>query len=396
MNNRKKGRIVVCIFSLVAAATMILTIAFVPSRVSARTANSPTKVDTRLELFDHDPSVANLSVPLTPSTESLDSGVGWALTTGGLEVTANSGTTFQILAPPVAVSDISDVSIEGEQVTVASVDDGIVTVVSSSNFGSLWSSVAINTDQPDAANAQIVTNLGTVLGIFISNQSDSNSSSGEWYSASSNGSWIEHDAPAGGSATYLNGALWLVGGPVRTELFVSGNNGSSWNAVTAPSSTASSESALSIPGQIDGSSVVLVATTSPQTSTQGITETVYTSNDLGGSWNVLGTSSFVGDVGVGVPSPTEVVGNQVWIANPGGLQIEEFTSAGVASQEDVNATGDEPVIGALSGGSSTLNWATILTTECPSGKSSCTEISTLYSQSSSGWSPVQLASAASS
>lgn len=394
MKNRWTGSIGNSTVSIFVVGVVLLAIAItvLPNREHA--SGSAKIFNAQLAVFRGTEPVATGGGESTPRAQSLNNGIGWALTSSGLEVTTDNASTFETLTPPMPTSDISDVSIAGNQVTLASVANGIVTVATSTNLGSTWSTDPINPNQPNAASAQIVEEAGTVLGVFVTNQSNANFSSGDWFTVTSNGTWVENAAPVGGSVTYLKGNLWLVGGPIDTEVYVSSDDGSTWSTVSTPPSVSSSNSALAISGAINGSSVVLVATSSPETSIESIGEAVYTTDDEGASWNLLGTTSFPGDVGVGVPAPSQVVANEVWIGNPGGPQIVELSGLGVDSMIPVSVIGGEPAIGSVSAGTTTMTWATVFTTQCPTGKSSCAEVSSLYSMTDTGtaWSPVNFPS----
>jgi hypothetical protein len=317
-----------------------------------------------------------------------------------LEITQNEGQSFSLVNPPIVSSGITDVVVSGTDLTVAGVDYSSSDAVGpfqletaySVDGGSTWTKVTPPApfSGAQAGVAQLVTSDGALIGMLLTDQTSSAFSQGDWYSTSDNGqTWSEFQAPCGGTVTDIAGNLWLVGGPLNNELYLSTDLGRTWSHVTVPTSAVPEGAALSIPGALSDGDIVLATTTPSQVS--GAPEVaVYTSSDLGQTWNPLGQTSLPGSIGQGVVTASSVAGGSVWFGASVGSEVVVVSSSGAVSP--VTSADLYPTVSAIDAISGSTAWAIASSSQCPSGKTSCTSVSALFKTTDGGasWSQVNL------
>lgn len=310
---------------------------------------------------------------------------GWALTTQGLQVTYNGGTSFSIVTPPIRESQIADVAVSGTEITVVGANPGVqptrVWITQSSDRGSAWSALASislpPTSRPD--REELVSSNGSLIGMLVTTISPP-SSWAVWVPTADDGSsWgAESKVPVGGVVTAAGSALWLVSDTAQ-RLFRSTDAGQEWTAVTVPSSDGGA--AFNLAGALSTGRVVLVADT-PNSSTGAPKVDVLTTMDGGLSWQVLSQSSFPGMVGGNVPMSASVVSESVWIGS--GSAPDPLVVASTGKITVVSSPAGVSGVDAISASSSSSAWATFITSGCPSGKSSCSSASSLGETTNNG------------
>ena len=324
----------------------------------------------------------------------ISNGSGWALTTAGLELTANGGTSFSLVRSPIPVLNIDDVVVNGTHVSLAGVINSSPIVKSSSDFGASWKSVNLPVGEANAGGAQFVTQGGIIVGMLVTDVTSSNFSNGEWYATSDGGlRWTHHLLPAGGVITSAGGDLWLAAGPQFASVYRSTNLGLTWSKVAIPAATSANGEALSVPGQLKNGSVLLVATKPNVGNASTFAVTVYLSSNKGETWKVLAQTSFVGQISSGVTAAAAVSDDTIWIGAPTDQSLILISSTGAISSTS-------SITGVFAGGSinsiiptgSSSAWVTTMKGECPAGKTSCSEIGVLIRTVDSGksWSRVDL------
>jgi hypothetical protein len=384
----------------VAAATIALSV----GATRARTASTIQRANTTTTI-KHPRSRGRITLLAATSPTGVprvlaalaSDGSGWSLTTAGLELTNDGGQSFSVVSSPIAASNVTDVVVSGSDVTVAG-----VTSSSSGGFelqtayslddGSTWTEVTPSPPSfgAQAGAAQLVSSGGTVIGMLVTDQTSSAFSQGNWYSTSNDGrTWSEFRAPCGGTVTDVAGDLWLVGGPLNDELYLSTDLGQTWSQVTVPASVASAEAALSVPGALSNGDIVLTATIPNQAS--GAPEVgVYTSADLGQTWTLLIQTSLPGSIDQGAVTASSVAGGSVWLGAPSGSEVVVVSSNGIASPAMSSAI--YSTVGTVDAISGTAAWAIASSSQCPFGKSSCSESTALFETTDGGtnWSQVNL------
>lgn len=327
-------------------------------------------------------------------------GRGWALTTAGLELTSNGGKSFRVVKPPIPAPAITGVAVFADQVTVAGIvfdsSGPRLEVTYSDDGGSSWAEATL----PAAFNpgsAELVSNGGSVIGMLVTSVTSSAFSEGVWYSTTDNGRrWSVSAAPCGGTAVDIAGDLWLAGGVLNNQLYMSLNNGRTWTLVSNPVSRSSGQPGLSVPGALGNGDVVLVSTIpSPTSSAPEVN--VYTSGDLGRSWKVFTkTMTLGGSVGSGVTTPASVADGAIWLGSLDESEVVVISPDVVQSLERSSTL--SATVDSIAASSRSTAWVVASRSQCPSGKSSCAQTFALFRTANAGasWSRVDLTPSSSS
>jgi len=322
-------------------------------------------------------------------------GGGWALSNVGVQVTEDGGAKWGVLNSPIPATSVESVIVSGNSVWVAAVENSALVVEASNDSGGSWTSQVLPSLGLPVANVTLVGDGKSLVGAAFNFQSSSNFSNGGWlgYSNASN-SWNYHSTPFGGSVTDINGTLWLVGGPINTQLAVSTNQGDSWTVRSIPS--AIDGSALTVPGSFSDGSVALVATTPTQGNSSNYLATVLKSSDGGLTWKATYSTVEPGMIGEGVTSPSAMIGNSVVV---GGIESPTFTSITENGQSSVSTVGiSNSSIQNLWNSGSASPWVETVSSSCPTGKSSCTDLYQLMVPNATGtqWQPAGFSSSSAS
>lgn len=230
--------------------------------------------------------------------------------------------------------------------------------------------------------------------MLVTDVSSSNFSVAEWYATSNDGAmWRHNPIPSGGVVTSAGGDLWLVGGPQLTSLYKSVDLGVTWSKVSIPVTALANGDSLSVPGQLKSGNVVLVSTTanSGAASTYGLT--LYDSSNQGASWKVLARTTFVGRIEAGVAVASAVVANTVWLGGATDQGVVVISANGAfTTTSSIGALYPGGWITSIGVGGESSAWITTLKGVCPSGKTSCTDISALIGTADGGktWSFLNL------
>lgn len=385
--NSKKGPIMKSLLALVVLALtfgVALIVHFPNPRPQQLTA-------TRVNLVT---STSAMSSGRAPSANISPDGHGWVLTTAGLELTSNNGDTFNTVQSPIPTPNIHDVAVNGAQIRIATVINGSPVVELSSDFGATWKVVSLPEGSGNAGVAQFVTESRMVVGMLVTDVTSSNFSSGEWYSTLDGGlMWVHHEIPAAGVVTSANGNLWLVAGPQFKTLYRSSNHGAAWTKVTTPDSASTNAEAFSMPGEFINGDMVLVATEMNLATASKFGVTIYLSSDLGVTWKVSTHTAFAGQINSGEAITSGIYGNSIWLGSAIDQKILIISSDGtMTSTTSTNAIFPGGGIYSLTPTRNSTAWVTAMSDQCPSGKTSCTEVGALLKTVDSGksWSIVNL------
>ncbi len=353
--------------------------------------------DTRVNLVT---STSAMSSGRVPSANILPSGYGWVLTTAGLELTSNGGSSFTIAQSPIPTPNIHDVAVNGKHIHIAGVINGSPVIELSNDSGATWNVMNLPKGSGNAGIAQFVTESGTVVGMLVTDVTSSNFSSGEWYSTLDGGlTWAHNEMPAAGVVTAANGNLWLVAGPQFRTLYRSSNHGATWAKVTTPDSASANAEAFSIPGQFLNGDMVLVATEMNLATASKFSVTIYLSSDFGVTWKVLTHTAFAGQINSGEVITSGIYGDSIWLGSATDQKILIISSDGtMTSTSSTNAIFPGGGIYSITPTENSTAWVTAMSDQCPSGKASCTEVGTLLKTVNSGksWSIVNLTPATTS
>ncbi|GEM_PF-5698266 len=383
-------------FSVVIVVVIALAFAAAAIVRSPGSRTKPTAI-THVSLIASTNASSSTRVPVVGV---LPSGFGWALTTAGLELTADGGSSFSVVQSSIPVSNIGDVAVNDTDVMVAGVRNFSPVIESSSDSGATWKSVALPVGSGNVGGVQLVTQSGTIIGMMATEVTSSNFSAGQWYSTSDRGlTWTRHLTPSGGVVKAVGGNLWLAGGPQFASLYQSSDHGLTWSKVPIPTAAVTNGAALSVPGELSNGNVVLVATTPNADAGSTFEVTVYVSSDLGARWSVLAKTSFAGQISPGIAIATSAAANTIWLGAPTDPNAVVVSSNGtLTTTSSINGVFPGGSINSINATRSFSAWVTTVKSECPSGKASCTDVGALIGTVDGGstWSLVNLVPAAAS
>lgn len=198
-------------------------------------ASSPAGVITRPEAAMPTETTAGSSVPAAGAATDSAEGV-WITGGSALAVSRDGGAEWQQLPLPDSARVVAAAVLPTEIMAVTGAGTDTLSVSTMAQGQTSWhtTSVAMPPGH-QIGNAQMVLKAGVPVGILVTDQSSSQFSRGQWLRAVDGGaSWQVEEAPAGGVATAAGGSLWLVGGPVNTELYRSGDDGVSSQPMPSP------------------------------------------------------------------------------------------------------------------------------------------------------------------
>ncbi len=339
-------------------------------------------------------SNSGMSSGRVPSADILPDGYGWVLTTAGLEITTNGGTSFTIATSPIPARNIHDVAVSGKNIHIVSVVNSTPAIEFSNDLGRTWKEMSLPAGSKNAGLAQFITHRGIIVGMLVTDITASNFSSGEWYSTPNGGvSWANHKIPAAGFVTATDGNLWLAAGPQFTSLYRSSDQGTTWKKVLTPNVSLANQGTWSIPGQLTNGDIVLVSTEMNAGAASKFGVTSYLSSDLGATWKVLARTSFAGQINSGETVTGAVYGNSIWLGSPTDEEVVIISSDGrIAYTSSTNRIFPNGAINSIIPTGSSSAWVTATNDQCTTGKTSCTEVGALLKTADSGksWSKLNL------
>lgn len=324
--------------------------------------------------------------------EILPDGSGWVLTSAGLELTSNGGTSFSLARSPIPTRNIHDVAISGTQVHIAGVIKNSPVIELSNDSGVTWKVVSLPPGSGNAGTAQFVTRSAIIVGLLVADVTSSNFSSGDWYATSDGGiTWTHHRIPASGVVTAVGGELWLSAGPPFTNIYRSTNDGTTWTKVQPPAMA--NGTALTVAGSLKDGDTVLVSTTQNLSGAPKFGVTIFVSSDHGAIWKVLAHTSFGGQINSGETVTSAIFEDTIWLGSPTDQKVVTISSNGaVATSSTTNQVYPGGAIYSISPSGSSTAWITTKKDQCLSGKTSCTEVGGLIKTVDTGktWALVNL------
>jgi hypothetical protein len=308
----------------------------------------------------------------------------WLLGKTALAVSHDAGQSWTLLPLPASSEDLGDVSVlPTETVAVSGGGTNVVAIYSLDVGQTAWSTQDVSLTFP-VGGLEIV-DAGTALqGIMVTEESSAQFSSGAWlYTPDGGSTWQVLAAPAGGVASEVGGALWLVGGPTNSSVYESYNDGTTWKDVTSSLGVASPQSVAFSPVEADGAHAIVTAT---ESTTGGSAALQVLQGSLDGSawtWTDGPDVRLAGSYGSGAAPAVAVGGDMLWV---GGVSLEIVNlSNGEVSQAELPAG-----TSSLYPASATSALAVYSSTTCAQGKTGCSQANGLADTSDGGtaWSDV--------
>lgn len=314
----------------------------------------------------------------------------WVLGENELATTRDGGVHWTRSPAPVPAATVDDVAVLTAQTVVLSGSGNDLNIYSIAGGSGSWQDQTVTLSVP-IGQARVVETKGVLLGIMVTQETNSNFSRGVWLSTPDAGiSWQQNQAPVGGTVTEAGGALWLVGGVQNGSLFESRDNGTTWQSVYLPNVlTADQTAALGeVYSNSSGSGVLLTSTTPIQSADEiQIGILTGTATGTGWSWGTGPSVRLSANYGTGVAATSSLAAGVLWIAT--NTQLARFTlstnSVSVIAPDGFpNATEES-----FTAEGPNRAWASYSLTSCMKTKSDCNPITGLVSTTDGGqvWAP---------
>ncbi|MGB6770530.1 MAG: hypothetical protein WBF51_00795 [Candidatus Dormiibacterota bacterium] len=311
----------------------------------------------------------------------------WVVSQSSLAVTRDGGGSWTHLPLPAKSSEIVAITVlPTETVAVTEVSPFASVTIDTMTVGeTAWQPHTVNVAGGQVGTVQIVDSNGTLAGLMIVLTTSAQFSQGVWLGTPDGGkTWQTQPTPVGGTASAVAGGLWLVGGVLNQDVYLSSDSGASWDLISVPATVGSSVAYG--PVQADESGVVLTATLANSGETQ-----VVTGSDSGSGWHWTDGPilSLGGQSGAGAPALSSVADGVLWIVSPVNEVGLVTLSSGRVSQVSASGLPSNGTL-SLSAYNSQAAVATYSTYVCPAGKSGCTMEAGMVATTDGGqvWSPI--------
>lgn len=332
------------------------------------------------------PASAVASGPAVAEAHWIGNGAGWARSDSAAYVTTDGGSHWRTVKIPSALvaghpfaartsSEFLEVAPAGTALALYHSTDG----------GSNWRRDHSVDLAPAMVSSVDLRVEGDLVGILLNIESGSNGGTATFVSTSDGKDWHQSDAPVSGDISVSPaGTVLLVDGATKQKVYRSTDQGASWNGVTMPSGDIPSGGTIAFgePRWFSASEVI-VSGTSRASDDSTASERFYLSDDGGGSFREVGSTSIQGHFGAGVIAPSVAERPDVWIAaEPDGSKIYRFVRS--SSAQVVSPDGLPQGVQSLDFTSDEIGWAQVVTGSCAAGKNSCSTTSALYSTTDGG------------
>lgn len=287
----------------------------------------------------------------------------WAMSDRVLLTTSDGGANWSVLKRVNVAGGRALLFVNGGLIVagIGGASDLDVFVRVSQDSGVNWTETILpTTGQPGDVRLAAGKDL---VAIEVVQTTSANASIADVYVSVKGGEFARHKLPAAGSLTVLGAEeLWLAGGVLSDELWMSADAGESWTKVGLPADLGG-ELGIGPPIELGGAMVLPVTINGAETR-----EDLFRSDDGGSSWQAIASLAIGGDTGQGVTAPNAVAGDRlVVLGSRGGL----FSSTNDGSTEAFAPQGLPAGDTVLQFVSATAGWARVIERGCLDGKSNC-------------------------
>jgi photosystem II stability/assembly factor-like uncharacterized protein len=272
----------------------------------------------------------------------------------------------------------------GHRLTVAALSGTTLTIQRSADGGATWTADAHELSQPaDTANVAASPNGRTVaVAASLPGAAGATDGHAQLLVGPADGALIERDAPGSADIAWSGQRLLMPGGPLRSRLYLSADEGRTWTAqevdgpVAPDHDVAPDAPVYGAPVPIDSGAVVPVTTYDGSQARA----TLYRTAD-GDRFDKLGELP-LGDVGPGVDVATSPYGaDGVVVADPFTTTLHVFAGGAATS---VAGKGLPGPVDSLTFQNATDGLAQVTVRGCTDGKADCVEELRVYRSTDGG------------
>lgn len=317
---------------------------------------------------------------------SVGPGVSWIQHADGqTAVSTDAGVTWRGLHAPQAPAPGASIALAGRTLTVAALSATALTVQRSRDGGATWTREAHELSQAaDSANVaasadgQKVAVAATVPG--LSGATDGHAT---LLVGPADGQLVERSTPGTAEVAWSGRQLLMPGGPLRSRLYLSSDEGQSWAAqsvlgpVAPDHDVAPDQPAFGAPVSLGDAAVV------PVTSYAGAQASAVLYRTVNGTrFEQLGELHLDGDIGPGVGMAASPYGaDAVVVADPFSTTLHVFAGG---QQTSVPGTGLPGPVDSLSFQTATDGLAQVTVAACVRAKTDCSEELRVYRTTDGG------------
>lgn len=317
---------------------------------------------------------------------SIGPGLSWVqLADGHAAMSTDAGVTWRALQAPRPPAPGASIALAGRTLTVAALTDSAVVVQRSADGGATWTSETHKLSQAaDSANV-VASADGREVAVATTVPGSAGTSDGHatLLVGPANGRLVQRDTPGTAEVAWSGGRLLMPGGPQRSRLYLSADDGRSWAAqpvagpVAPDHDVAPDQPVFGAPVALGDGAVV------PVTSYAGTRANAVLYRTVDGTrFDELGELALDGDIGPGVAMATSSYGpDAVVVADPFTTALHVVASG---RQTTVPGTGLPGPVDSLSFQTATDGLAQVTVSGCRHGKSDCFEQLRVYRTTDGG------------
>jgi hypothetical protein len=313
-------------------------------------------------------------------------GVSWVqFADGRTALSDDAGQSWQAVRAPQPPALGASIALSGHVMTVAAVSGTTLTVQRSGDDGATWSSEAHELVQPADAADVVASPDGHEVAVAASLPGASGATDGhaQLLIGPAEGTLVDRATPGGPDVAWSGSRLLMPGGPLRSRLYLSPDEGRSWTPqgvigpVAPDHDVAPDAPVFGSPVSVAGGAVIPVTThTGSQTEAA-----LYRTTD-GRTFDQIGRLSLGPDIGPGVGVVASSYGDDsVVVADPFSTVLHVF-AGGV--EHTVAGAGLPGPVDSISFDSATDGLAQVTVRGCSRGKSDCIDELRIYRTSDGG------------